>query len=205
MQQQANFGKLFLRPVIILAVVLAVAIGFVVGFGELLLHAAESNADDIARDSLARREIWVDLIPAAVIVIAAGLIAYSPKGRFAFLERRTLIGKQPIFTPPAPGAAELSRRGLAGDTGDIAPGYSLFLDDVPLGYVVGLVPRRGVSGPFLYAAGFEGASRQIWVPTSAVREVYPDTRSVYLTARRAESDTWATMPAAARPASMNRR
>lgn len=196
MRQQANFGKLFLRPIIVLVIVFAFAVGWVVGYGEWLLSAVDESVD---RNSLARHEIWIAVGSAAVIVIVAGLIAYSPPGRFAFLEQGKIVGKEPIFAPPPPGPAAVARHGLTGTVSQIGPGYTLFLGDDPLAYVVGTVPgRRGQTG-YLYAAGFEGNARQIWVPVGAVHEVYPDSQSAFLTTRGMDPNTWTTMPESVKP------
>lgn len=198
MRQQANFGKLFLRPILLLIVVFAFTVGFVVGYGEWLLSVADTSID---RDSFARREIWVAIIPSAIIVIGAGLIAYSPAGRFGFLERRQIIGKEPIFAPLPPGRAELARSGDTGNVRQITEGYTLFARDVPVGYVVGLIPARRGEGGFLYATGFEGNARQVWVPVDAVREVYPETRSAFLGMRGNDPAAygWTTMPESIKP------
>ena len=196
MNRQANFGKLFLRPIILLVIVFALAVGYVVGYGEWLLSAVDDSVD---KDSFARHEIWIALGSAAVIVIVAGLIAYSPAGRFGFLERNKLVGREPIFAPPPPGPAALARHGLAGEVSQIAPGYTLFLGDDPLAYVVGTVPGRRGEGGYLYAAGFEGNARQVWVPVAAVREVYPDSQSAFLTTRGMDPNAWTVMPGSVRP------
>ena len=199
MRQQANFGKLFLRPIILLIVVFAFAIGFVVGYGEWLLSVTDTSID---RNSFARREIWVAIIPSAIIVIVAGLIAYSPPGRFGFLERQQIIGKEPIFAPPPPGLAAVSRSGTLGNVRQVQQGYTLFSGDVPIAYVIGTVPARRGEGGYLYASGFEGNARQIWVPIDAVHEVYPDTRSAFLRMRGNDPAAygWTTMPESIRPA-----
>jgi hypothetical protein len=195
-RQQANFGKLFLRPIILLVIVFAFAVGWVVGYGEWLLAVVDPSVD---RDSFARPEIWVAVGSAAVIVIGAGLIAYSPPGRFAFLEQRKLVGREPIFTLPPPGPAAVARHGATGSVGQIGGGYTLFLRDQPLAYVVGTVPGRRGQGGFLYAAGFEGNARQIWVPVEAVAEVYPDSQSAFLTARGMNPNAWTVMPESVKP------
>jgi len=195
-RQQANFGKLFLRPIIILVIVFALAVGFVIGYGEWLLSATDST---IEKDSFARPEIWVAVISGAVIVLVAGLVAYSPAGRFAFLERGQIVGREPIFAPPAPGPSAVARSGTTGSVGQIDQGYTLFLQDAPLAYVIGTVPgRRGQSG-YLYAAGFEGNARQIWVPVEAVADVYPDSRSAFLTARGMNPNDWTVIPESVKP------
>ena len=196
MRQQANFGKLFLRPIILLVIVFSLAVGFVVGYGEWLLSATDST---IAKDSFARPEIWVAVISGAVIVLVAGLIAYSPAGRFAFLEQGKIVGKEPIFEPPAPGPAAIARIGATGNIGQIDAGYTLFLRDEPLAYVVGTVPGRRGRGGYLYATGFEGNARQIWVPVEAVADVYPDSRSVFLSARGMNANDWTVMPESVKP------
>lgn len=198
MRQQANFGKLFLRPLILLVVVFSAAVGFVVGYGEWLLAVTDPLID---KDSFARPELWVAIISGAAIVIVAGLIAYSPPGRFAFLERSQIIGKEPIFAPPPPGPAAVARSGSTGSVAQIVEGYTLFAKDTPLAYVIGTVPSRRGQGGFLYAAGFDGNARQIWIPLDAVADVYPDTRSAFLTMRGTDPAAlgWTTMPESVKP------
>ena len=198
MKQQANFGKLFLRPIILLIIVFACAVGFVVGYGEWLLAATDSTID---HDSFARPELWVAIGSGAVIVIVAGLIAYSPPGRFAFLERGQMLGKEPIFAPPPPGPASVARSGSTGSAAQIVEGWTLFAKDTPLAYVIGTVPGRRGQGGYLYAAGFDGNARQIWVPVDAVADVYPDTRSAFLTMRGTDPAVygWTNMPESVKP------
>ncbi|HEV2529876.1 MAG TPA: hypothetical protein VGT61_15640 [Thermomicrobiales bacterium] len=198
MNRQANFGKLFLRPLLITAIVAAAAIGYVVGYGEALLAVVDHS---IEKNSLARPEIWVAVIPAAIIVILATLIAYSPAGRFGFLEKQTLFGKEPLFAPAAPGPSVLAKRGVTGRASDVAAGWSLYANDVPLGRVVGIVPGRRGEGAFLFTNGFAGQPRQIWVPMDAVNEVYPETRSAFLRMRGLDAAAygWTTMPESVKP------
>ncbi len=198
MYRQANFGKQFLRPFLVTVMVVAVAIGYVVGYGEALLAVVDHSID---RDSLARREIWVAVIPAVIIVGLATLIAYSPQGRFGFLEKQTLFGKEPLFAPAAPGPSVIAKQGVSGRASDIAAGWSLYANDVPLGRVVGLVPDRRGDGTFLFTNGFEGQPRQIWVPIDAVNEVYPETRSAFLRMRGHDAAAygWTSMPESVKP------
>jgi hypothetical protein len=194
----ANFGKLFLRPFVVVVAVVAVAVGWVVGYGEALLASVDHS---VSKDSLARPEIWVAVIPCALIVVLATVIAYSPKGRFGFLERETLIGRQPIFAPPPPAASELSRSGAQGRLSDVTEGWVVWGNDQALGRVVGIVPsRRGETG-YLYVNGFEGNARQIWVPTDAVHEIYPATRSAFLRMRghHPAAYGWTSMPESVKP------
>jgi len=197
-KQQANFGKLFLRPIILLVIVFAFVVGFVIGYGEWLLTVTDSSID---KDSFARREVWVAIISSAAIVVVAGLIAYSPPGRFAFLERSQLIGKEPIFAPPSPGPAAIARSGSTGSVAQVAAGYTLFAKDTPLAYVIGTVPGRRGQGGYFYAAGFDGNARQIWIPVDAVADVYPDTRSAFLAMRGTDPAAygWTTMPESVKP------
>ena len=198
MKQQANFGKLFFRPIILLVIVFAFAVGFVVGYGEWLLAVTDPTID---RNSFARPELWIAIISGTVIVVVAGLIAYSPPGRFAFLERAQMIGKEPIFAPPPPGPASVARSGRTGSAAQITEGYTLFAKDTPLAYVIGTVPGRRGQGGYLYAAGFDGNARQIWVPVDAVADVYPDTRSAFLTMRGTDPAAygWTNMPESVKP------
>ena len=198
MNRPADFGKLFLRPFVVVVTVVAVAVGWVVGYGEALLAVVDHSID---RNSLARPEIWVAVIPCALIVILATVIAYSPKGRFAFLERNTLIGRESIFAPPAPGVGTLARSGGLGRASDVTEGWAVYGNDEPMGRVVGIVPGRRGDGGYLYVNGFAGQARQVWVPTDAIHEVYPATRSVFLRMRGQDPAAygWTTMPESVKP------
>lgn len=188
MKNPVNFGKLFLVPIIMVAIVVVIVGAFIIGYGEALLHVHDAS---IAETSFRRPEIWVAAVPSAIVVIGALVIAYSPAGWFGWLEKGMTVGRTPIFAPAGPNAAEQARQGTTGTVDQVAPGYTLFVGDDPLGQVIGQTP-----GNYLYATGFHGGPRQLWIPHDAIDAVYPDSRAAFVRSRGgAIPASWASMPA----------
>ena len=193
MKNPVNFGKLFLRPIIMVAIVVVIVAVVIIGYGEALWRAHEHNAS-IAESSFRRPEIWIAAVPSAVVVIGALIIAYSPAGWFGWLEKGMTIGRTPIFAPTNPNAAQEARHGATGTVDQVAAGYTLFVGDDPLGQVIGQAP-----GNYLYATGFQGGPRQLWIPHDAIDAVYPDSKAAFVRSRGgAIPASWATMPASLR-------
>ena len=149
--------------------------------GETLLHLYDADFSS----EFERKELWVAVAFALLILAAAGFVATRPAGSLGKLDQQLMIGKRPLLAQAKPPVDVAARRGLIGTTGDIVPGYALYARNGQIGIAREVLAdvadefghhRRGL----IYAQGVHGANDEMWIPMEAVSAVYPETHSAFL-------------------------
>ncbi len=187
-----QFMHKIVRPIVVPIGVAAVVAALIIGIGSAILALHEPGL----KDRFGRPELWVALAASLVVLLVAGLLSMRPAGSMKLLEKPVVLGKTPFFEAGGElrEAPVNARSGDKGVVTDIAEGYTLFAQSGALATAIGLVPGGSDHGKtfagYIYAKGRSSATSELWVPFEAVLDVYPETKSVFLSIKGDETEAF---------------
>jgi hypothetical protein len=194
-----DIPKQVIRPLVVPVVSFIVAAALIIAIGESLLHLFKPDLDEFKR-----KELWFGVLLGLVFLGIGAFLARPGQGE-GILGREVVIGRKPMFSPPAPPVDARARTGGKGTIQDITEGYTLFARSGEFARVIGLLPGGTEQGRtfkgYIYAEGIRGATKELWIPIEAVLDVYPDTRSAFLAVMGDETESFGWNKA---PQSFNR-
>lgn len=194
-----GFVRAIVRPASVFLLVAAVVAAIILFIGNTLLalHPGGEEALHVEyappdlttmREEFLRPDLMAAFLLSLLLLVICAVLA-RPRTEPGFLDHEVAIGEKSMFAPVAPPETDLeaTQRGPRGTWSDIAPGYTLYAQNGPLGKVIAALPgeseygrvRRGI----IYASGLFGANEEMWIPVEAVYAVYPETASAFLAAK----------------------
>ena len=194
-----GFVRAIVRPASVFLLVAAVVAAIILFIGNTLLalHPGGEEAlhveyapPDLTTipEEFLRPDLMAAFLLSLLLLVICAVLA-RPRTEPGFLDHEVAIGEKSMFAPVAPPETDLeaTQRGPRGTWSDIAPGYTLYAQNGPLGKVIAALPgeseygrvRRGI----IYASGLFGANEEMWIPVEAVYAVYPETASAFLAAK----------------------
>ncbi len=189
----ADFMHKIVRPIVVPIGVVIVTALLIVGFGKSVLGVFDGGT----KDRIDRPELWLALGAAIVILLVAGFLATRPAGAIGILEKPIVVGSKPFFDYESSAmhpVTENARTGELGTISDITKGYTLYARSGVLATAEGLLPGGNDHGKtfagYIYAKGKLGASSELWIPFEAVLNVYPETKSVFLSIKGDETEAF---------------
>jgi hypothetical protein len=194
-----DIPKQVIRPLVVPVLSFLIAAAVIITIGETLLHLFEADLSEFKR-----KELWFGVL-LGLVFLGIGAFLVRPGQGEGILGREVVIGRKPMFAPPAPPVDARARTGGKGTIQDITEGYTLFARSGEFAKVIGLLPGGTEQGRtfkgYIYAEGIRGATKELWIPIEAVLDVYPDTHSAFLAVMGDETESFGWNKA---PQSFNR-
>lgn len=187
-----QFMHKIVRPIVVPIGVAIVTAGLIIGIGSTVLALHEPGL----KDRFGRPELWVALAASLVVLLGAGLLSMRPAGSMRLMEKPVVVGSKPFFEEGGvlPSVPVNARAGEKGAVRDIAEGYTLFAQSGALATAIGLVPGGNDHGKtfagYIYAKGRASATSELWIPFEAVLDVYPETKSAFLSIKGDETEAF---------------
>lgn len=194
-----DIPKQVIRPLVVPVVSFVISAAIIIAIGEVLLNLFKPDLGEFER-----KELWFGVL-LGLVFLGIGAFLVRPGQGEGILGREVVIGRKPMFAPPAQPIDASARTGGKGTIQDITEGYTLFARSGEFAMVIGLLPGGTEQGRtfkgYIYAQGIRGATNELWIPIEAVLDVYPDTRSAFLAVMGDETESFGWNKA---PQSFNR-